>query len=183
MTDSCFKGFSNDAKPLYTLGNLAQTSGSVSSVITVEGQRTDQLPAAMGGYPVRARVTGSDSLDLDEGSGYTTGTLTIPRRSSSGGGGSASGSSTTTETTANPDGSISCEQLATMLWRYAGSRAVEGSLEGFSDAGSVNDYAADAMRWAVSTGIIGGRATALWLPRATPPAPRLPPGSYVLWRT
>lgn len=56
----------------------------------------------------------------------------------------------------NPGGSITREQLATMLYRYAGSPAVDGSLADFPDADSVSDYAVDAMCWAVSTGIIGG---------------------------
>ena len=56
----------------------------------------------------------------------------------------------------NPNGSITREQFATMLWRYAGSPAVSGSLTSFSDHAKVSGYATDAMRWAVSTGIIGG---------------------------
>lgn len=56
----------------------------------------------------------------------------------------------------NPGGSISREQLATMLYRYAGSPDVEGSIDHFSDAGKVSGYADQAMRWAVSSGIIGG---------------------------
>ena len=56
----------------------------------------------------------------------------------------------------NPSGSITREQLAVMLWRYSGSPAVEGSLDRFNDAGKVSGYAADAMRWAVETGLISG---------------------------
>ncbi len=56
----------------------------------------------------------------------------------------------------NPNGSITREQFATMLWRYAGSPAVDGSLADFSDSAKVNGYAVDAMRWAVSSGIISG---------------------------
>jgi len=56
----------------------------------------------------------------------------------------------------DPDGSISREQLAAMLYRYAGSPAVNGDLDRFSDAGSVSGYASDAMRWAVENGIISG---------------------------
>ncbi|MDO4515543.1 MAG: S-layer homology domain-containing protein [Bacillota bacterium] len=56
----------------------------------------------------------------------------------------------------NPSGSITREQLATMLWRYSGSPVVEGSMDHFTDAEAVSDYAADAMRWAVETGLISG---------------------------
>lgn len=56
----------------------------------------------------------------------------------------------------NPNARITREQLAAMLYRYAGNPDTNGSLEGFSDAGRVSGYAVDAMRWAVSTGLIGG---------------------------
>lgn len=56
----------------------------------------------------------------------------------------------------DPDGSITREQLATMLYRYAGSPAVSGSLSRFADRGETSGYAVDAMRWAVDTGLIDG---------------------------
>lgn len=55
---------------------------------------------------------------------------------------------------------ITREQMATMLYRYAQYRQfaeVEpADLAAFPDAGDVNDFAADAMRWAVGAGIITG---------------------------
>ena len=56
----------------------------------------------------------------------------------------------------NPNAPITRQQLAAMLYRYAGSPAVEGTLN-FSDAGSVSDYAKDAMLWATQNGIINGK--------------------------
>ena len=56
----------------------------------------------------------------------------------------------------NPNGSITREQLAVMLYRYMGSPETAGDLSAFSDAGSVSDYAAQAMAWAVEQGIITG---------------------------
>ena len=56
----------------------------------------------------------------------------------------------------NADGYVTREQLATMLWRYAGEPASDYSLSAFTDAGSVSDYAATAMAWAVEHGIITG---------------------------
>ena len=56
----------------------------------------------------------------------------------------------------NPDGKITREQIAAILYRYSGSPKVEGSLAGFPDAASVSDYAVDAMIWATSTGLING---------------------------
>ena len=56
----------------------------------------------------------------------------------------------------NMTGSITREQLATMLYRYLGSPAATGSLSSYPDAASVSAYASDAMRWAVSEGLISG---------------------------
>ena len=56
----------------------------------------------------------------------------------------------------NPNGNISREQLAVMLWRYAGSPAPTGGLEDFHDANAVSGYAQEAMRWAVEKGIVNG---------------------------
>ena len=56
----------------------------------------------------------------------------------------------------NPNAPITREQLVTMLYRYAGSPAADGSLASFTDAGKVSAYAVDAMGWAVSTGLIAG---------------------------
>ena len=56
----------------------------------------------------------------------------------------------------NMEGSLTREQLATMLYRYAGSPAVSGTITGFVDAASVSDWALDAMSWAVENGIITG---------------------------
>ena len=54
------------------------------------------------------------------------------------------------------DQALTREQLAAMLWRYAGSPLPLSDLNGFVDADSVSAYAADAMAWAVEQGLIGG---------------------------
>ncbi len=51
---------------------------------------------------------------------------------------------------------VTREQLAVMLWRYAGSPSVSGSLDYFNDADSARDYAKTALCWAVENGIISG---------------------------
>ena len=56
----------------------------------------------------------------------------------------------------NMDARLSREQLATMLYRYAGEPTVSGSLSGFTDASSVSSYAQTAMAWAVENGLITG---------------------------
>ena len=55
----------------------------------------------------------------------------------------------------NPTGNVTREQLATLLYRYAGSPAVTGTLN-FADASSVSGYAQSAMLWAVQNGILNG---------------------------
>lgn len=61
----------------------------------------------------------------------------------------------------NPNGAITREQLATILYRYAkyvgDDVSASASLAGFTDAGSISDYAKDAMSWAVAAGLFEGR--------------------------
>ena len=65
------------------------------------------------------------------------------------------------------DGYVTREQLATMLWRYAGEPASSYSLSAFTDAGSVSGYAATAMAWAVEHGIITGVTDTTLVPQGT----------------
>lgn len=67
----------------------------------------------------------------------------------------------------NPGAPITREQLATILWKYAGSPIVSASLEAYPDADSVSAYAVDAMRWAVSTGIISGMGSGTLFPQGS----------------
>ena len=55
----------------------------------------------------------------------------------------------------NMDSALTREQLAVMLWNYAGKPAA-GSLSGYTDAASVSDWAVQAMAWCVEQGIISG---------------------------
>ena len=65
------------------------------------------------------------------------------------------------------DGYVTREQLATMLWRYAGEPDSDYSLSAFTDAGSVSGYAAAAMAWAVEHGIISGVTDTTLVPQGT----------------
>ena len=65
------------------------------------------------------------------------------------------------------NGYVTREQLATMLWRYAGEPASSYSLSAYTDAGSVSGYAATAMAWAVEQGIITGVTDATLEPQGT----------------
>lgn len=62
---------------------------------------------------------------------------------------------------ANPNGSITRQELVTMLWRYTGSPAAAADLTGFADSANVADWAVGAMEWAVSSGIIQGSGNVL----------------------
>ena len=55
-----------------------------------------------------------------------------------------------------PNDNITREQLAVMLWRYAGSPKATTDQLNFNDAASISGYALDAMRWAVENGILNG---------------------------
>lgn len=60
-----------------------------------------------------------------------------------------------------PDDSITREQIATMLYRYAGAEAAkEDKLSAFPDAAKTSDWAKEALNWAVASGLINGVADA-----------------------
>ena len=56
-----------------------------------------------------------------------------------------------------PNNNITREQLAVMLYRYAGSPAVSGSVTGFNDASQISSYATTAMAWATTNGVMNGK--------------------------
>lgn len=58
----------------------------------------------------------------------------------------------------NAEVGITREQLAVMLYRYAGAEKTQADLSGFADSGSISDWASDAMNWAVAEGIITGKS-------------------------
>ena len=68
-----------------------------------------------------------------------------------------------TDGTFKPGANITREQLAVMLYRYAGQPATTGSLANFTDAASVSGYAQQAMQWATANGIITGNGSATTL--------------------
>ena len=67
----------------------------------------------------------------------------------------------------SPNGSITREQLAVMLWRAAGSPETSKSLSGYADASSVSDWAVEALAWAVDNGIISGMGGNSLAPQTT----------------
>lgn len=66
-----------------------------------------------------------------------------------------------TDTAFAPNGAVTREQMATILYRYAQRRgtveeADSAVLSAFADAGAVSSYAVPAMSWAVQEGLLSG---------------------------
>ncbi len=70
-----------------------------------------------------------------------------------------------------PGGSVTREQMVAFLARFARwsglELSAEGSLEAYTDAGSVSTYAEEAMIWAVENGIIQGMTETTLAPKGT----------------
>ena len=70
-----------------------------------------------------------------------------------------------------PGEPITREQVVTTLYRYAKYSGMDlsgtGSLAGFTDSSRVSDFAAEAMSWAVGSGIVSGTTGATLNPQAT----------------
>ena len=64
-----------------------------------------------------------------------------------------------------PNDSITREQLAVMLWRYAGSPDSDHSLEHFKDVHLIASYAETALAWANENGIINGKGDGILDPK------------------
>ena len=64
------------------------------------------------------------------------------------------------ETEFAPSGDLTREQLATVLYRYAQAKGYDVSafadLSGFPDAGDIQEYATQALSWAVAEGLLQG---------------------------
>lgn len=60
--------------------------------------------------------------------------------------------------TFGPDDPITREQLAVMLWRYAGSPTAPGGELSFMDAEYIGAHAREAICWAVESGVMSGKS-------------------------
>ena len=71
----------------------------------------------------------------------------------------------------NPEGTISREQMVTMLYRFAvlqgKSVSKTTNLDGYTDATQVSDWAKDATAWAVANGLMTGRTLTTLVPQGT----------------
>lgn len=66
-----------------------------------------------------------------------------------------------------PNRNITREQLAAMLYRYAGEPDGAADLSAYADAGSISAYAEKAVQWCVKNGILTGKASSTLAPKAT----------------
>ena len=67
--------------------------------------------------------------------------------------------------TFGPNDDITREQLAVMLWRYAGSPAATDKELHFTDVDKASGYALEALRWAVENGVINGKGGGILDPK------------------
>lgn len=69
----------------------------------------------------------------------------------------------------SPTRNVTREQLATMLYRFAGYRKLDtskrGDLNGFKDSEKVSSYAGEALSWAIGSGVVTGRTGAVLDPQ------------------
>ncbi len=65
-----------------------------------------------------------------------------------------------------PNDSITREQFAVMLWKYAGSPGSDSQLD-FTDADQISGYAQTALRWAAEKGILSGYTNGQLSPKGT----------------
>lgn len=66
--------------------------------------------------------------------------------------------------TFGPDGLITREQFAVMLWRHAGKPTSNISLDEFTDCDTAGEYAIPALKWAVESEIIKGAGEGILAP-------------------
>ena len=62
----------------------------------------------------------------------------------------------TSETRFSPKRSMSRQELAAVLWRYAGEPKVSGTLDAYSDQDDIAEFALPAFRWMVKRGVLEG---------------------------
>ena len=67
----------------------------------------------------------------------------------------------------NPNGNITREQIATILYRYEGSPEAPETLPPFADNRDISAYALKPMNWAIDNGLINGIGGGKLAPRNT----------------
>ena len=67
----------------------------------------------------------------------------------------------------SPNASITREQLAAMLYRYAGEPSVSADLSAYTDTVDILPYASKAVEWCVAKGILSGKSATRLAPQDT----------------
>lgn len=67
----------------------------------------------------------------------------------------------------SPNASIIREQLAAMLYRYAGEPSVSADLSAYTDTVDISPYASKAVEWCVAKGILSGESATRLAPQDT----------------
>ena len=67
----------------------------------------------------------------------------------------------------SPNASITREQLAAMLYRYAGEPSVSADLSAYTDTVGISPYASKAVEWCVAKGILSGKSATRLAPQDT----------------
>lgn len=123
--------------------------GTAPTAFSPEGTMTRAMLAAvlyrMEDTPA---VSGTDAFtDTAEGDWYSDAVLWVSREGLIGGYGNG---------LFGTNDPVTREQIATILWRYAGSPAAERGSD-FSDESDISTYAAGAVDWARANGVINGK--------------------------
>lgn len=67
----------------------------------------------------------------------------------------------------NPEAPVTREQLAAMLYRYAGEPSVSADLSAYTDTVDISPYASKAVEWCVAKGILSGESATRLAPQDT----------------
>lgn len=145
-------------------GLMAGTGGTAFSPegVATRGQIVTILWRLAGSPGMEDEIWGYPYADVDANAYYATAVYWARMN------GIASGY---TSQQFGPNDTITREQLAAMLYRFAGAQGWDTSaradLSRYADAGQVSAWAVDALRWANAEGLIAGTSAATLTPGAT----------------
>ena len=132
--------------------------GTSDTTFEPEGTMTRSMLSAtlyrLAGSPA---VTGEDAFsDTEEGVWYTDAVLWASQQGLVGGYGNG---------LFGTNDPVTREQIAVLLWRYAGSPAAEAGAD-FADESAISDYAVQAVDWARASGVVSGAEGNRFLPQS-----------------
>lgn len=132
--------------------------GTSDTTFEPEGTMTRSMLSAtlyrLAGSPT---VTGEDAFsDTEEGVWYTDAVLWASQQGLVGGYGNG---------LFGTNDPVTREQIAVLLWRYAGSPAAEAGAD-FADESAISDYAVQAVDWARASGVVSGAEGNRFLPQS-----------------